>query len=115
MPNATSFDVLPYVELRLAGHLYQPHDVARTVPKPLNLAKPGNWDVWLTMYPRPTVLRLSCPANAYKPGTGVLLARIVDEKGQAVPNALVDVEARQAIVIGDTLYQPRRSYPAEAI
>jgi hypothetical protein len=83
--------------------------IARTVPKPLNLAKPGNWDVWLTMYPRPTVLRLSCPANSYKPGTGVLLARIVDEKGQEVPHAVVDVEARQAIVIGDTLYQPKRS------
>jgi hypothetical protein len=83
--------------------------VARTVPKPLNLSKPGNWDVWLTFYPRPTVLRLTCPENAYKPGTGVLLARVVDEKGEVVPNAIVDVEARQAIVVGDTLYQPRRS------
>jgi hypothetical protein len=83
--------------------------IARTVPKPVNLAKPGNWDVWLTLYPRTLVLRLTCPSNAYKPGTGVLLARIIDEKGDAVPNAIVDVEARQAIVVGDTLYQPRRS------
>ena len=83
--------------------------VARTVPKPLNLSKPGNWDIWLTLYPRPMVLRLTCPANAYKPGTGVLLARVIDEKGEVVPNAIIDVEARQAIVVGDTLYQPRRS------
>jgi hypothetical protein len=83
--------------------------ISRTVPKPLNLSKPGNWDVWLTLYPRQTVLRLTCPANAYKPGTGVLLARVVDEKGDVVPKAMVDVEARQAIVVGDTLYQPRRS------
>lgn len=83
--------------------------IARTVPTPINLSKPGNWDVWLTFYPRPAVLRLMCPANSYKDGTGVLLAKIVDEKGIPVPNVLVDVEARQAIVIGDTLYQPRRS------
>ena len=83
--------------------------VARTVPKPLNLSKPGNWDIWLTLYPRPMVLRLTCPANAYKPGTGVLLARVIDEKGEVVPNAIIDVEARQAVVVGDTLYQPRRS------
>jgi hypothetical protein len=55
------------------------------------------------------VLRLTCPANAYKPGTGVLLARVIDEKGEVVPNAIIDVEARQAVVVGDTLYQPRRS------
>jgi len=83
--------------------------IARTVPTPINLAKPGNWDVWLTYYPRSAVLRLTCPSNTYKPGTGVLLASIVDEKGLAVSHAVVDVEARQAVVIGDTLYQPRRS------
>jgi hypothetical protein len=81
--------------------------IARTVPREVNLAKPGNADVWLTMYPRSMVLKLSCPT--YKPGTGVLLARVVDEKGAGVPFAVVEVEARQAIVVGDTLYQPRRS------
>jgi hypothetical protein len=105
---------LPYV----AGSIYvvlasdsvlASQGMARTVPTPINLAKPGNWDVWLTLYPRPAVLRLACPANSYKSGTGVLLARIVDEKGVAVPFAIVDVEARQAIVVGDTIYQPRRS------
>jgi hypothetical protein len=85
-----------------------PMGISRTVPAEVRLTAPANRDVWLTLYPRSMVLPLTCPARSYKPGTGVLVARVVDSTGAPVASARIEIEASQAIVAGDTLIHPRR-------
>ena len=65
--------------------------------------------MWLTYHPRSEVLPYLCPAKAYKPGTGVLLATVTNANGTVAAGAHIDVETRQAIVVGDTVMRPRRS------
>ena len=83
--------------------------ISRTVPAPVQLDKPGNWDVWLTFHPRSAVLPYVCPANSYKPGTGVLMATVNNANGTPAPGVRVEVETQQAIVVGDTVMRPRKS------
>jgi hypothetical protein len=83
--------------------------IARTLPQAVQLFAPGNWDVWLTYHPRSEILQYACPANSYKPGTGVLLAKVNNANGTAVAGAHIDVETRQAIVAGDTVMRSRKS------
>ncbi len=60
----------------------------------------------LKMYPRKDALSAACPDGKYQPGEGVALLHVVDTLGAGVINARVDVETRQAIVVGDTLARP---------
>jgi hypothetical protein len=83
--------------------------ISRTLPQAVQLFTPGNWDVWLTLHPRSVVLPHVCPANAYKPGTGVLFATVINANGTPAAGARVEVETRQAIVVGDTLMRARSS------
>jgi len=48
-----------------------------------------------------------CPANSYKPGTGVLLARVFDSHGSPAAKADVVVEVEQLVVAGDTITRPQ--------
>ena len=83
--------------------------ISRTVPAPVQLDKPGNWDVWLTFHPRSAVLPYVCPAKSYKPGTGVLMATVNNANGTPAAGVRVEVETQRAIVAGDTVMQPRKS------
>jgi hypothetical protein len=83
--------------------------ISLTVPTPFQMPALGNWDVWLTMHPRSVVLPNLCPANAYKPGTGVLFATVNNANGTPAAGVQVEVETRQAIVVGDTIMRPRKS------
>jgi hypothetical protein len=86
-----------------------PLGIARTVPVPAQLSAPGAWDVWLTFHPRSAVLPYVCPPKAYKPGTGVLVATVNNADGTPAAGVRIEVETRQAIVVGDTLMRPRTS------
>jgi len=83
--------------------------ISRTVPVPVKISAPGNWDVWLTLHPRSAVLSLVCPPKAYKPGTGVLIATVNNANGTPASGVRVEVETQQSIVAGDTLMRPRKS------
>jgi Carboxypeptidase regulatory-like domain len=86
-----------------------PLGIARTVPTPVQMYAPGIWDLWLTFHPRSAVLPLVCPAKSYQPGTGVLMAKVTFADGTPASGALIDVETKQTIVIGDTVTRPRRT------
>ena len=76
--------------------------ISRTVPSPVQLDKPGNWDVWLTFHPRSAVLPYVCPAKSYKPGT-----RCVDGDGeQCERNSRLRSAGRSRDAAGDR----RRGY-----
>jgi hypothetical protein len=47
----------------------------------------------LRLLPRAKIFPSICPARSYTPGTGVLMARVVDSLGVAVPLARVDIES----------------------
>jgi hypothetical protein len=77
--------------------------IARTVTTSVYLSKPEERVIELRLHPRSAVLPLVCPAKSYKPGTGVLLSRVVDSTGQPAARAKIEVAARQAFVAGDTV------------
>ena len=83
--------------------------IALTVPTPFQMPALGNWDVWLTLHPRSVVLPQLCPPNAYKPGTGVLFATVNNANGTPAAGVHIEVETRQAMVVGDTVMLPRKS------
>ena len=83
--------------------------ISRTVPSPVQLDKPGNWDVWLTFHPRSAVLPYVCPAKSYKLGTGVLMATVNNANGTPASGARVEVETQRAIGPVDTVMQLRKS------
>ena len=66
--------------------------IGRALPTRAVLLAIDNTDVELRYYPRSDVLPSICPAKSYRPGTGVLLAHVLDERGTPVPNARVEVE-----------------------
>lgn len=76
--------------------------IGRAIPTRVSMFRPGDIVENIELNPRSVVLPLVCPAKSYKPGTGVLLAHIVDAAGAPVAGARVEVEARQLIVAGDT-------------
>jgi hypothetical protein len=51
------------------------------------------------LHPRTEVLPTVCPANSYRPNSGVLFARVVDSLGVGVPTAQIEVET---VARGDT-------------
>jgi hypothetical protein len=83
--------------------------ISRTIPVTVQMFAPGIWDLWLTLHPRSEVLPLVCPAKSYVPGTGVLMAKVTDAHGNPASGAHIEVETKQAIVVGDTIMRPRRS------
>jgi len=46
----------------------------------------------MTFHPRARIFPSICPSKTYKPGTGVLVARVVDSLGAAVPLAQVEID-----------------------
>jgi hypothetical protein len=87
-----------------------PEGIARTVPLRFGLFDAGDNVAVLRFYPRADVYELICPAKSYRAGTGVLLAHIVDVRGNPASNASVDVETRDLLVAGDTLARPRHGH-----
>ncbi len=66
--------------------------IARTVDVRLTLFRPDEWPIELHLHPRSEVLPLVCPAKSYKPGTGVLMAHVVDADGSPIPTPHIEVE-----------------------
>lgn len=62
-------------------------------------------DVKLDFFPRTQVLASVCPRSSYKPGTGVLLARVLDSRGAPASFAEIEVETKSSAA-ADSLAQP---------
>jgi hypothetical protein len=65
--------------------------IARTVPLLVLTHGMADFNVRLVYHSRADVMPLLCPTRAYRPGTGVVLARIVTPRGEGIPNADVAV------------------------
>lgn len=81
--------------------------VSRMVPVRVPLLRPGDAAYALEMHPRSDVLPLICPANSYKPGTGVLMARVLRSDGTPASAARVEVVVQQLIIANDTVSRPQ--------
>ena len=81
--------------------------VGRTVPTRVPLLAGGDQAYELRLHPRSEVLPLICPANSYKPGTGVLMARVLNSDGTPASNAVVEVVVEQLIIASDTIARPQ--------
>jgi len=96
------FTVLAADSTLAAGGISQtpPHTIA--VSDDRSLARDIDVDV-LKMYPRADALRVACPDNNYVAGFGVAILRVIDTASMPAIRARIDVETRQAVVVGDTL------------
>jgi hypothetical protein len=90
-----------------AGGISQTPPHAISVSDDRSLARDINVDV-LKMYPRADALRVACPDNNYVAGYGVAILRVVDTAGVPAVGARIDLETRQAVVVGDTVVRPVR-------
>jgi hypothetical protein len=101
------FSVVAADSTLAAGGISQtaPHTIL--VSDDRNLARDINVDV-LKMYPRADALRVACPDNNYVAGYGVAILRVIDTAGVPAIRAHIDLETRQAVVVGDTLVRPVR-------
>jgi hypothetical protein len=77
--------------------------LARSAPVRVLVVAAADYDVTLVLHPRSEVFQLICPPNAYHPGTGVVMARVVDENNAAIARPVVAIETSQLIVAGDTI------------
>lgn len=77
--------------------------IGRTVPARVGLFDPGDVELRLRMHSRDEVLPLICPAGSYKPGTGVLMANVLEPDGTPAAHARVDVTAQQLVIARDTV------------
>jgi hypothetical protein len=101
------FSVVAADSTLAAGGISQtaPHTIV--VSDDRNLARDISVDV-LKMYPRADALRVACPDNNYVAGFGVAILRVIDTAGVPAIRAHIDLETRQAVVVGDTLVRPVR-------
>jgi hypothetical protein len=101
------FSVVAADSTLAAGGISQtaPHTIL--VSDDRNLARDISVDV-LKMYPRADALRVACPDNNYVAGFGVAIIRVIDTAGVPAIRAHIDLETRQAVVVGDTLVRPVR-------
>ena len=77
--------------------------IARSIPTKVFLTDSRDIPVQIILHPRSEILPLVCPKASYKPGSGVLFARLVNADGSAADHARVEVETSARIVVGDTL------------
>jgi hypothetical protein len=90
------------------------HSIGRNIPTRVFLTETRDVPVQLILHPRSEILPLVCPASSYKPGTGVVFARLLNADGSAAEHARVEVETtarlvvRDSVVVSDTLVQPVR-------
>jgi len=75
---------------------------SRTVPVVVPLFSPRETHSRLSYLPRLDVFLSVCPPKSYRPGTGVLLVRVVDGDGAALLGSRIEVETRQMIAGADT-------------
>jgi hypothetical protein len=73
--------------------------IFRSLPVSAVVLASQSADITVLLHPRAEVFPTVCPANSYRPGTGVLFARVVDATGTPVSDARVEI-AMQAR--GDT-------------
>ena len=89
--------------------------IGRNIPTRVFLTESRDIAVHLILHPRSEVLPLVCPASSYKPGSGVVFARLVKADGSAADHARIEVETsarlvvgRDTAVAGDTISEPVR-------
>jgi len=77
--------------------------IGRNIPTRVFLTESRDIPVQIILHPRSEILPLVCPASSYKPGSGVVFARLVNADGSAAEHARVEVETSTRFVLGDTL------------
>ena len=82
--------------------------IGRNIPTRVFLTENRDETVRLIVHPRSEVLPLVCPTASYKPGSGVLFARLVSGDGSAVDHAQVEVITPARLAARDTVDQPVR-------
>ncbi len=81
--------------------------VPRSLPQVAMVFADQAPELKMNFYSRAQVLPSLCPRNSYRPGTGVLLARVIDAAGEPVPNAEIRLETSRLLVKSDTIVQPQ--------
>jgi hypothetical protein len=89
--------------------------LGRNIPTRVFLTENRDVAVQIILHPRSEVLPLVCPASSYKPGSGVVFARLINADGSPADHAQIQVETstrfvvpRDTLVGRDTLDQPVR-------
>jgi hypothetical protein len=89
--------------------------IARNIPTRVWLTDSRDVPVHVILHPRSEILPLVCPASSYKPGSGVVFARLITADGSVADHASVEVQtsarvvvARDTAVARDTLDEPVR-------
>jgi hypothetical protein len=77
--------------------------IARSIPTRVFLTESRDLPVHIVLHPRSEILPLVCPKSSYKPGSGVVFAKLVNADGSAADHARVEVETRARLVVGDTI------------
>lgn len=78
--------------------------IFRSLPAPAVVLASQSADITVLLHSRTEVFPTVCPAKSYRPGTGVLFARVVDSTGAPVPDAQIQI---QMLVPGDTTANAR--------
>lgn len=78
--------------------------ILRSLPEPAVVLTSQSADVTVLLHSRAEVFPTVCPSKSYRPGSGVLFARVVDSLGAAVPSAQIEIETTAR---GDTTTRAR--------
>ena len=78
--------------------------ISRSLPEPAVVLASQSADVTVLLHSRAEVFPTVCPSKSYRPGSGVLFARVVDSLGAAVPDAQIEIET---MTPGDTTAKAR--------
>jgi hypothetical protein len=89
--------------------------IGRNIPTRVFLTESRDIALRLILHPRSEVLPLVCPTSSYKPGSGVVFARLVNGDGSAADHAHVEIETSARLVVApdsavarDTIGKPIR-------
>jgi hypothetical protein len=78
--------------------------IFRALPTPAVVLASKSADITIVMHSRAETFPSVCPAKSYRPGSGVLFARVIDSTGAAVPSAQIEIET---VTPGDTTARGR--------
>jgi hypothetical protein len=79
--------------------------ISRSLPAQAIVLASEGAKLTVRYYPRSDIFPSVCPAKTYRRGTGVLIARVVDSLGAAVPMARIEIESTAP---GDAPSRPKR-------
>ena len=80
--------------------------IGRSIPMRVFLTDTRDDSVQVILHPRSEILPLVCPRTSYKPGSGVVFARLLNADGSIADHAHVEVETSARMVVRDSLVVP---------